>query len=468
MSNTALLFLTVFFGGILAALFFSGTAAFMLYQIVYMLNPDIRWWAASIPGLRYSFTAVILMMIALGLRYKDCSEKAPWAQQPMFKWLLLFLAMHYVMYLFALNLQVHKQWTFEFTKLVVIVLIAYKLVTSERALHAVLWTYILGATYVGTVARAVGRNAQGRVEGIGMIDTGGDGNHTAAALVPAAVILIYYAWMGNKKVKLLCVICGAFIANALVLINSRGAFVAAVAGAGFFIFYMLFSRFQKSGQRFMAIFIVVAGVGGSLYLTDDTFWERMSTLQADETTGEVGGSGRMAFWWATFGMLKDHPMGLGIGGYPMISEFYIDASATTYNTDNRVPHSSWFQVLGDLGWPGPIIFAAILVSLYRLSRKTKRYLIEQGRTDAYFQMLSLEAALLSYIVAASFIDRIRAEMFYWLFLFIAVAGNVYYLQYVNNGKRLPKARAANKTDKKVRPANTLNTPGIKHKEKQYT
>ena len=210
----------------------------------------------------------------------------------------------------------------------------------------------------------------------------------------------------------------------------------------------------------MAIFIIIAGLGGGLYLADETFWERMRTHQADEETGEVGGSGRMAFWWATFGMLKDYPMGLGVGGFPMLSEFYVDATATSYNTDNRVPHSSWFQVLGDLGWPGPVLFGAILFSLYRLSRNTKRYLLEQGRTDAYFQMLSLEAALLSYIVAATFIDRIRAEMFYWLFLFIAVAGNVYYLQYVKSGKVQPEATNRKKRSKKA--------TGLKHKEGRYT
>lgn len=433
MSKFALLFLTVFFAGVVATFFYSATASFVLYQIVYMVHPDIRWWSAQIPGISWSFFTVILMMIALAIHYKTLSPLSPWSRQPLTKWLVLFLGIHYVMYFFALNLPVHKQFTFEFTKLIVIVAIAYKLIHSEKALNAALWTYIIGATYVGYVAYSVGRGSSGRVEGIGMVDTGGDANFTAAALVPAAVLVIYYAWMGNKKTRLICFVCGAFIVNALVLINSRGAFLGVVVGAGLFICYMLFSRFQKAGQRAMAIVIIVAGLSGGLYVADDTFWERMQTMQADED-GQRGGAGRIYFWWATFDMLEDYPMGMGIGGYNVLSGLYLDESATTYSVNNRAVHSTWFQLLGDVGWLGAGIFLGLLLSTWRLLDSTKKYLIEQGRTNAYFQMISLQCAMISFMVAATFIDRIRAEIFFWLFLFIAAAANIYYLRYVNGTK----------------------------------
>jgi hypothetical protein len=337
------------------------------------------------------------------------------------------------MYFFALNLPVHKQFTFDFTKMIIIIAVAYKLIHSEKALNAVLWTYIIGATYVGYIAYSVGRGSNGRVEGIGMVDTGGDANYTAAALVPAAVLLIYYAWIGNKKIRLLCFVCGAFIVNALVLINSRGAFVGVVAGAGIFICYMLFSRFQRAGQRGMAIVIILAGLSGALYVADDAFWERMYTMQANED-GERGGAGRMHFWWATFDMLEDYPMGMGIGGYKVLSGLYVDDAATNYSVENRAVHSSWFQLLGDVGWIGAGIFLGLLLSTWRLLGNTKKYLIEQKRMDAYFHMIALQCAMISFMVTATFIDRIRAEMFFWLFLFIAAAANIYYLRYVNDNK----------------------------------
>ena len=424
MSKFALLFLMVFFGGIIAALVYSGTAAFVIYQLVYFLNPDARWWSAVIPGLRYSMVTVLLMMLVLALKYREYSGLCPWARMPVFKYMIVLVILYYLMYLFAVNLPLHKSFTFEFLKLVIIMMVAYKLIYSERALHACLWAYVTGATYIGYLAWINGRNAQGRVEGIGMVDAP-DANHTAAALVPAAVILMYYAWLGSMKVRLLAVFCGALIANGLVLINSRGAFLGVLVSLSIFLFFMLFSRYQQKGQRAAAILMIVVGIGGALWVTDDLFWERMQTLQSEDQN--VSGASRMDFWWATFDMLGDHPMGVGIGGYEALAPLYMDEQ-TRGGVEHRAVHSMWFQGLAELGWPGLLLFLLLLLSLYRLSRKAKRYLLEQENTQAYFKLLALECALIGFLIAGTFIDRFRAEILYWMILFLAVAINIYYLQ----------------------------------------
>lgn len=430
MSKFALLFLVVFFGGIVAALAYSGVAAFVLYQLVYFLNPDARWWSASIPGLRYSMITVLLMMLVLALRYREYSALSPWLKMPVFKWMIAVLGMYYLAYTFAINLPLHKNFTFEYTKLVIIMLVAYKLISNERALTASLWAYIVGATYIGYLAHSVGRGSQGRVSGIGMVDAV-DTNDAAAALVPAAVILMYFAWMGTKKIKFLTVVCGAWIANALVLINSRGAFVGAVVSLSVFLFFMIFSRYQKKGQRASAVVMIVLGLSGALYVTDDVFWERMKTLQSEDKA--VQGSSRTSFWWTTFDILNDHPMGVGIQGYQALAPIYMDDQMRG-GVENRAVHSMWFQGLSEIGWIGFGLFIAMLASLWRLSTRAKKYLLKQGKNEAYFKLLALECALLGYLVAGSFIDRFRAEILYWMILFVAVGVNIYYLQKKENAQ----------------------------------
>lgn len=439
MSNFALAFLTLFLGGIIVSFMLTPTAAFALYQLVYFLNPDNRWWSAGIPGIRYSMITVLVMVAVLAIRYRTLSEKSPWSRQPIFKWLLALLGLYVFMDFHAVNQEIHRMFTIEYLKLIIIVFIAYKLIHSERALYAVLWAYVMGATYIGYLATTTGRDATGRVEGIGMVD-GTDANDTSAAIVPAAILLMYFAWMGNMKVKLLCVACGALIANGLVLANSRGAFLGAAMGVSFFIMVMLFSRYQKKGQRAMAMLIVALGLGGGLYVTDDLFWERMGTLQ-DLDDGAASGASRTEFWYATFDMMRDYPMGVGIFGYQTLSAGYLNEEQLPNREGQRAVHSTWFQLLAELGWLGPVVFAGLLFSLYWQNRRTKAWLLSQGRTDEYFLILALEAALLSYLVTVSVIDRFRAEIFYWLFLFMAAAANVYYLQYqeYRAGRRQPKA-----------------------------
>jgi hypothetical protein len=428
MSKFALMFLAIFFGGIYAALVYNGALAFVVYELVYFLNPGTsstaRWWTAGIPGFRYSLVVVLVMMFLLAKRYREYSEASPWMEMPAFKWMIALLIMYYLAFTFALHIPMHSKFTFEFAKLVVIVFIAYKVINSKVMLDVCLWAYLAGCTYIGYLATSQGRSG-GRVEGIGMVDAP-DSNDTAAVLAPAAVLLLYFAWQGNKKIKLLAAAMGAFIANGLVLINSRGSFLGVVTSIGVFLVYMIFSRYQKKGQRFSAVMIIVLGLSGALYVTDEIFWDRMSTLTETEDA-EKSGSGRVVFWLTTFDMLKDHPLGLGVYGYNLLAPIYMD-DKTRGGVEFRSVHSMWFQGLSEVGWLGLGIFIGMLTSLLRYSSKAKKFVVANSDFNAYFKILSMECALLGYLVAGTFINRFRAEILYWMILFLALGIKLYYLQ----------------------------------------
>lgn len=439
MSKFALAFLLFFFGGILATIFYQGWSAFIVYQLVYFLNPDNRWWSASIPGLRYSFITVLLMLMVFAFRYQYYNKLSPWREQACFKWMVLVLLSYYVAKLYALDRILHDIFTFDFAKLIIIMLVAYKVIDNRKVMDFVIWAYITGAFYIGYLATSTGRNSAGRVEGVGMIDAP-DANDTAAALVPAGVLLMYLAWQGGKYSKIFAVLMGAFIANGIVLINSRGAFLGVVVSLGLFLLYMIFSRHQKKGQKGAAIFMIVFGLSGALYVTDDAFWERMGTLKKDEETGERGGASRTLFWWRTFDMLADRPYGLGVRGYNVVSPFYL-SDEERGGVLNRSVHSSWFQGLSEIGYHGFAFFLLMLLSLFRQSWRARQYLVQQGDFHTYFKVLAIECALIGYLVSATFIDRFRAEILYWMILFLMLAIKFYYLQPMKEQAELEQQEA---------------------------
>lgn len=435
MSKFAIFFILLYGAGLISVFAYNGAAAFFLYQIVYLFNPEGRWWGSEIPDFRYSFLTSILMILMLAIRYSELSKVSSWRKQPVFAWMLLFLLMHFIAQTYALNPMVHSRFTEYYWKLVVVMLVAYKLLSTEKLVNSAIWVYLLGAGYIGYYGTSMGRDGGGRLSSIGLVDTSMDTNGAAAALVPSLVMLLYYGWQSNWKVRIVVVLCSAFIVNALILANSRGAFLGAAVGGGLFIGFMLFSRYQKAGQRLTAVAIVICGLAGALSLTDETFWNRMQTLEANEQ-GQRGGDGRdrMYFWFGTFEMLKDYPQGMGIGGFPTLSGVYLDQSKVADSVQNRSVHSIWFQVLGEFGWLGLFIFLGMLVTIFRISNQTKRYLLSQNRTDIYFKILALQCALIGFLVAASFIDRARAEILYWMILFLASSANVYYLQHLAKEK----------------------------------
>jgi O-antigen ligase len=183
----------------------------------------------------------------------------------------------------------------------------------------------------------------------------------------------------------------------------------------------------------MAILIIICGISGGLYVADDAFWDRMSTLQNTEDESSSG-SGRINYWIAAIEVARDFPGGTGVHGFNSVSTLYIDPEYLGENTFKSV-HSMWFQALTEVGWLGLALFVAALLSLYRMSRKAKLWLLSIDENTTYFKMLALECALLGYLASASFINQFRAEILYWMIALLAVGINVYYLQRVNVYKK---------------------------------
>jgi hypothetical protein len=424
--TTAILFLVLAGLSILALLVQHSAFAFLLYQLVYFMSPATRWWGAFLPDLPWSFMTVVLMAGALALRWRTLAPRTLWREQPLVKWVLGLLIMMGLINFVALLPDHHWRFTGYFFNLVVIMAIAYRLLDSERMLKLSIATYVFGATYVGYEAWTIGRNFGDRLEGVGMVDSL-DANDTAAALAPVLFLAAYFAWLGTWPIRALCLVAGAFVANALVLINSRGAILGVACGGLYMLAFMLFSRHQRPGQRLMAIALVLVAVAGGLYLTDQSFWDRMVTL-ANLDDERESGSHRIHFWLATFDMLEDHPLGLGAGGYAAISEHYLDEDIGTDRIVNKTVHSSWFQALFELGWPGLFLFGGMVFCALRLLHRTQNSLSRAQDADAYFFVTAIGAAFICYVVAASFIDRYRAEVMYWLVLFVGVAANVFMFQ----------------------------------------
>ena len=414
---SAVTFLAVFSTGVLAALAISGSWGFYLYQVVYFLNPDLRWWSTAIPAISYSKISVVVMLLAWFMQ-RTRLNVAKLKAVPQFKWLFGIGLMLFIVDFYAVNTARHHDALVDFWKLIVVVVVAYKLIDTEKKLEMALLAYIVVAFYIGWEAYAVGRNSMGRVEGIGMVDVP-DANGFAAALVPSIPLLIYFFWKGSFKQRIVACALGVWIANAIVLINSRGAFLGVSIACAVFLGTMLFSRYQEAKQRLVAILIISLSVSATIYITDEQFWNRMGTLSEIEDES-ASGSHRYRMWISAVDLALERPAGVGAFGFQKLSPIYVDAELFFRNQKEKAVHSSWFQALSEIGWIGLSIFLALLLSCFKSSRKVKTVLITNGENKAYFRTVALESAFLGYLVAASFIDIFRSQMMYWLVLFFAV------------------------------------------------
>lgn len=423
-----LLFYSTYLSGFFFSFRHSAAIAFAVYQVVYYFHPQNRWWGYMVPNISYSFFTVLLMFSVFALNYKELNQNQLF-KSPQMKWIYFILFLFSIAYFYAVIPWYHEYSLIIFFKLVIIMSVAYKLVNTAKDIDYILWAHIFGGWYLSFVAYQIGRNSGDRVEGIGTVDSP-DANGAAAAIAPSIVLALYYLWVTKNKIaKAAFIVACVFMANAIVLINSRGAFLGVACSILYFIFHMFFSKFQRPYQKAAVIGIVVVGLLGAIRLADESFMARVDSIFTDEVSEDKeSGATRTEYWKAAWEMAKDHPFGAGVSGFQFYAPIYIPQDVNTGNSRNRAVHSTWFEALSEVGYIGMGALIAMLYSCYVTNRKCMRVLRQQNRVDEYFKVRAIEAALICFIITMTFLNRMRAEVLYWLVLYCACAYNIYVIR----------------------------------------
>lgn len=419
--------------------------AFVLYQLVYFFNPLTRWWGYNLPSLSYSLFTVIIMTVTL-LAYLFKEKLPPLFKSPPYKWLIGLVIYHFVLMDVVVFPSVHYEYTINFLKLVVIISIAYKLIFNEKNLNLVLYGFMISCSYMAFVIYETGRNSGSRVEGIGTVDAP-DANTLACAIIPSLVLILNVFWKNKTIPKPLSGICLVLVLNSFVLINSRGAFLGAATGLAFY-FYHLYknpfsSRYDHKAQTFKKnkwnrskIFALLILCGAAfLTVVDDSFIDRIYSIQETKVdVNKESGATRTEFWKASIKVFIDNPVGVGARGFEFYSDAYLPEYLNTGAHRSRAVHSTWFEILSELGLVGSSLFVLLLFSTFQCLKKLILKFKEENDEERYYQIIALKAGFISFLVTASFINRGRAEVLYWLILFIMSAYNIYFVQ--NNYKKI--------------------------------
>lgn len=134
-------------------------------------------------------------------------------------------------------------------------------------------------------------------------------------------------------------------------------------------------------------FVYVAATGLAALVAvpflPQSFTARMSTIENHEA--DRSASTRLAVWAWTLDYVKDHPFGGGFEAYRsnqlVIETRAVESSgssvavnADTVTDQGRAFHSSYFEMLGEQGWPGLILWLWVQVSgLWQMERLRARW-----------------------------------------------------------------------------------------------
>lgn len=202
----------------------------------------------------------------------------------------------------------------------------------------------------------------------------GDGNDFALScniVWPlAAFCAVYFKRMSSRiamvglTVLLLVAIIGTVSRGGLLAL---GAIVA---------YYVVASR-----RILVGVVIVLLLIGLIFAFASDIFFTRMGTIAEYEEDGSA--MGRIIAWKAAMRMALDHPF-LGVGAGNFAAAFGTDYQPVT---DNLAPfpwmntHSMYFKVLGEMGFPGLVVFTGVMVVSMRSNRRLRLRCAAAGASD---------------------------------------------------------------------------------------
>jgi len=235
------------------------------------------------------------------------------------------------------------------SKVIVFTIIAAALMQSPNRLKSFIWVIALSLGFIaikgGLFTLLTGGAA--RVEGAGGMM--GDNNQLAMAMamfVPLAFHIAKHPPLPILKWPIIG--ASLLVPLAVVGTQSRGGFAALAA-----VIFMMILKTKHKFKTLLAI-VVLAGVGFNFM--PDTWKNRISSTEnATEDSSFVG---RVAMWKFSVNLADDNPL---VGGG--FNVFYVQRARELYMPPGhlaRAPHSIYFEVLAEHGYPGLIIFLTLI------------------------------------------------------------------------------------------------------------
>lgn len=246
----------------------------------------------------------------------------------------------------------------------------------------------------------------------------GDNNHFAVMLVMAVPLLLYMASYSKSRWLRLAALAVAIITIAAVIgTRSRGGFVS-MAAVGLWL--VLTSR-----KKLPALTIFIAGVVFVATIAPASWTQRMETIE--EAGQDTSFMSRVEAWQVSSAIALRNPLTGGgfhaVATQPVWNQFrgqkgllgFVDSGLNS--PIFRAAHSVYFEIMGDMGFSGFLIFMALLFNALRNGFQISR-LARQGGPDLEWAV-DLSRALNSTIFAF-LVGGLTVSIAYTEFIYMAV------------------------------------------------
>lgn len=425
MPLSAMAFLLLFLGSLVGGFLRWPVLALGAYLLSFFGHPPSRWWGYALPDLRWAMLSAAVVLV-VAFRYKSRNTtQASWFSDPIIMLVLAFVAWMWIQTPWAANFNDHTEGVIMMTKYLVVMYAIVKLLDTPRALEHFSVMTAVGCAYFGILAREMSSSSE-RLDGVG--GPGVDDANTLGMLLAVGIVLgVAQILRGPIWSRVLVALSLPFALNGLILTQSRGAFLGLAAGG------LVLALLAPRAQRFKIRALGILGLIAMLSLAQNTFWQRIDTIGADEGDRDFSAETRIVLAHAQLRMFTDHPLGAGHRGTAALSRQYLDEAYLAREVNvreedrQRSSHNTTLSVLVEQGIPGIFIWVSLLwmtaMRVWRLLRQAGQS-EDPDKLQIGLQAAAIGGALALVFIAGNFTDYLRAEVQFWLLAMLVAASRM--------------------------------------------
>jgi probable O-glycosylation ligase (exosortase A-associated) len=336
-----------------------------------------------------------------------------------FSYIFLFYCWTTLTSFFALAPEVGWGLWWDFTRLIVTVLLIGGTISNRRDLNLVVWAMLAGVASIMAsgliqVALSGGRSAVQGVQGSEFFGTNEVARLFGVAGLPYALFLSFHA-----QHPLLRKICRAIFVGCIIAIVgtfSRGAFIALAAT---FLFWALISRRRWMLVAQASALVVIVAV----LFTDraaDAFLSRMQTIQDYQNDGSF--QGRLFAWDFALRTVAQRPITGGGFGVFRLDE---NPQNTSGEGSWRDAHSVYFETLGEHGYVGLALYLLVVIGAFLKASAIKRQC--KGNPALYWERdlaIAVQLSLVFHLVGGLTISATYVQYTYFTLMIVAVLDKI--------------------------------------------
>lgn len=299
----------------------------------------------------------------------------------------------------------HEAWIEwnRFSRIILMCFVALMLLQERKRLERYVWVAMASIAFFSVKGGIFSIATRGAYRVWGPMGSFIEGNNELAlAEIMILPLMLYFLRQTKKAWQRWAYYASIVLTIFSILFSySRGAFVAFAAVAGVLM--------VRSRYRFQALLMVIVLGAVMLSFVPAEWKERMVSIEQYQT--DESALGRINAWHFAVNIAQSHLFG---GGFRTFTKdlFMIYAPNPT---DVHDAHSIYFEVLGEQGFPGLIIFLGILfTSLWKLERLRKRWGKDPARHWVRDMAEMLQFSLLGYMFGGAFLGLAYFDLPYYL------------------------------------------------------